>query len=170
MAQFFAGQGAPTNGTSGTRATDVYFGDEYQDVTNGILYYNTSRTAGSPTWHVKSGLSNAGALTVPVSLVVTPDAGTTVVAGTTIPADAPYVLINSGSALTITAHPAIATTGVATGTRIYVENTNASNAITLTDDGTDIGSKIKLRTGTTLALAAGLAYGFLFDGTNWTVL
>jgi len=171
----YAGQGAPSNGTSGTRASDVYFGDYYYDVTNGIQYQNTSLTPLSPTWTKVSALNSAGnssisgSLTVAGATVNTPDTTQVVTVASTIAVDASLILISSASALTITAHPAIATSGVATGTRIIVKNTNASNAITLTDDGTDSGSKIKVRSSTTIAMAAGLTYQFVFDGTNWIV-
>jgi hypothetical protein len=198
MPNFYAGQGAPVDGTSGTRAGDAYFGDFYYDKVNAIEYQNTSIVSGSPTWtaladtfttniSVGGTLAVTGAATLSSTLAVTgvttltgklvntaapvytPDAGQTVTAASTIAVDAGLVLVNSASALTITAHPAIATSGVSAGTRITIKNTNASNAITLTDDGTDSGSKIKVRTSTTIALSAGLTFDFVFDGTNWIV-
>lgn len=47
----FAGDGAPTNGTSGTRAGTAGPGSLYSDYTNGKLYINTN-TKASPTWTV----------------------------------------------------------------------------------------------------------------------
>lgn len=43
------GNGAPTNGTSGTYAGQIPKGATYQDMTNGVLYVNTG-TQASPTY------------------------------------------------------------------------------------------------------------------------
>lgn len=180
MALYYAGAGAPSNGTSGTLVGSAYQGDFYYDNVNAILYLNTGDHT-SPTWtatantfttniSVGGTLAVTGKATFAAASVFTPDTTQVLTASSTIAVDAGFIKISSASAITITAHPAIATTSVAAGTRIAVLNTNASNAITLTDDGTDSGSKIKVRTSTTIALAAGLIYQFMFDGTLWVVL
>lgn len=48
---FFLNAGAPTNGTSGTRAGSAYPGSLLIDTTNKKLYINTN-TKASPTWTV----------------------------------------------------------------------------------------------------------------------
>lgn len=46
-----SGDGAPTDGTSGTGAGQVAKGSQYNDYTNGKAYINTG-TKASPTWTV----------------------------------------------------------------------------------------------------------------------
>lgn len=55
-----SGNGAPTNGTSGTYATRAGKGSIYIDYTNGVVYLNTG-TKASPTWTVFTPTAAASA-------------------------------------------------------------------------------------------------------------
>jgi cytoskeletal protein RodZ len=165
---YYGGQGTPIDGT--TLATTAYQGDVYQDLQTGLVYINRGSLE-SPVWSplITPDLSNVA--TVPNikttgKNTTAPSTNQVLTAASSINPNAALVQISAAADISLTSTPQISVMGAAAGQQVLVKVTG-THSVTLTDNGTLAGSKIKLRTGTTLALAAGLVYGFIYDGTNW---
>lgn len=143
MVAIYQGHGVPTT----TTRTEAVQGDFYLDVDTNARYINTGIPS-SPTWSITFGATP-------------PSTAQTLVAGTAILANAPFVMITAAAPITSTAAPTIAN-GV-DGQRITVMNVGA-NAITLSDQGTLASSNLRL-TATTLALAANRSIDLMYSST-----
>jgi hypothetical protein len=146
MATLYGGQGAPSNGTSGTFAGTAYEGDFYFDVQNSKLYLNTG-TQPSPTWlqvplaNASGNIAVAGTLavtgattlsallTASLKIAATPQAQQDIATGGTVTV--------SNTVVNLTATAAAATgVGLAAGTvdgqLLLLYNKHATNTIAFT--------------------------------------
>lgn len=112
-----------------------------------------------------AGGTVAGELALDGRLVLVPATQTiTAVSDTILPAAAFVQLTATGAAI-LTSTPNIATAGVAGGTELILHNAG-TNTITLQDESTLAGSKLRLASGTNKAIGPNDVIALIFDAAS----